>query len=248
MQGNEELSGSTVRAARKSPVQQRITVLAMVTVAALAFGLSACGGSASPGVANLEKNSGHGTGNTRTTTPPTGNPSELLVEWTACMRRHGDPNQTDPSIDASKVIHVTFPTDYHSTSGGLSGPCGSYIAGAERALGGGKLPKPPDQAQLVKFASCMRANGIKDFPDPGNGGLVLKVGGDLNPGNPTFQNASKVCAQRTGVEGFSGTPQPGTVEAKGGGPPCNARSAAANALRAGSGDSKRAELTTFAEC
>jgi hypothetical protein len=40
----------------------------------------------------------------------------------------------------------------------------------------------------------------------------------LNPTNPVFQNASKLCAQQTGVPGFAGpgSPQPGSVEFNGG--------------------------------
>ena len=68
----------------------------------------------------------------------------------------------------------------------------------------------------------MRANGIPDFPDPTGGGLSIQVhpGSDLNPNNPTFQNASKLCAKKTGVPGFGGgTPQPGPIEATSGGGP-----------------------------
>jgi hypothetical protein len=32
----------------------------------------------------------------------------LLNEWAACMRKHGDPDQADPTIDPSKVIHITI--------------------------------------------------------------------------------------------------------------------------------------------
>jgi hypothetical protein len=65
----------------------------------------------------------------------------------------------------------------------------------------------------------MRANGIPDFPDPSSNGLQMSIGGDLNPNNPTFEHASKVCAQQTGVQGFSsGTTRPGMIELNGSGP------------------------------
>jgi hypothetical protein len=74
---------------------------------------------------------------------------------------------------------------------------------------------------LLKFSQCMRANGVPDFPDPSNGGLSFNVGagGDMNPSNPVFQNASTLCAHKTGVPGFApGTPQPGSVEFNGDNP------------------------------
>jgi hypothetical protein len=33
--------------------------------------------------------------------------------WTNCVRGHGDPDQSDPTIDANNVIQVTYPTGYN---------------------------------------------------------------------------------------------------------------------------------------
>ena len=199
---------------------QRSGGLAVLAAAAAVIGLAACGGSGSPHVANLSNSSGNGSGAT-TTTLPKGNPTQLLDEWATCMRSHGDPNQVDPTIDANKVIHITYPA---STSGngpatfgkGSNDPCSAYLTAASTALRGGKpLPKP-DPAKLEKFSQCMRAHGIPDFPDPSGGGLSIHTqpGSDLNPHNPTFQNASKLCAKKYGLPGFGGgTPPAGAIEA-----------------------------------
>jgi hypothetical protein len=199
-------------------------VAALATVAII--GLAACGGSGSPHVASLSNSSGNSGGST-TTTLPKGNPTQLLDEWASCMRAHGDPNQVDPTIDANKVIHITFPA---SVSGngpvgigkGSDDPCSAYLTAASTALRGGKPPQRPDPAKLEKFSQCMRANGIPDFPDPTGGGLSIQThpGSDLNPNNPTFRNASKLCAKKYDVPGLGGgTPPPGAVEATGGGGP-----------------------------
>ena len=100
-------------------------------------------------------------------------PTQLLDEWATCMRSHGDPDQVDPTIDANKVIHITFPAGYNGSdpvdlggNNGSNGPCPAYLTAASTALRGGKpLPKP-DPAKLEKFSQCMRAHGIPDFPDP----------------------------------------------------------------------------------
>ena len=140
------------------------------------------------------------------------------------MRSHGDPNQVDPTIDANKVIHITFPADASGNGPvglgkGSNDPCSAYLTAASTALRGGKpLPKP-DPAKLEKFSQCMRAHGIPDFPDPSGGGLQLhsSPGSDLNPNNPTFKNASKLCAKKYGLPGLGGgTPQPGSIEATAG--------------------------------
>jgi hypothetical protein len=49
--------------------------------------------------------------------------------------------------------------------------------------------------KLVKFAQCMRQNGVPNFPDPVNDQLALQVtqGGPLDPTNPTFQSAREKC-------------------------------------------------------
>jgi hypothetical protein len=63
----------------------------------------------------------------------------------------------------------------------------------------------------------MRANGVPDFPDPSaNGNVILPGNPDQNANNPTLQNASKVCARKTGVSfpGRSGLPA-GTITLSG---------------------------------
>jgi hypothetical protein len=199
--------------------------LAAVAVAAV-IGLAACGGSSTPHVASLGNSSGNSSGST-TTTLPKGNPTQLLDEWANCMRGHGDPSQVDPTVDANKVIHITFPA---SASGngpvafgkGSNNPCDAYLTAASTALRGGQPLQRPDPAKLEKFSQCMRANGIPDFPDPSGGGLQLRSspGSDLNPNNPTFQSAQKLCAKKVGVPGLGGgAAGAGSIEATAGSGP-----------------------------
>jgi hypothetical protein len=208
--------------------QSTMTYLGATAVAMVAsMSLAACGGSSSPHVASLGNSSGNGSDST-TTTLPKGNPTQLLDEWASCMRSNGDPNQVDPTIDANKVIHITFPPGANgngpvSIGKGSNNPCQAYLTAASTALRGGKPFQKPDPAKLEKFSQCMRANGIPDFPDPNGQGLQIQShpGSDLNPNNPTFQNASKKCAQKAGVPGLGGgaAGQAGAIEATGSGGP-----------------------------
>ncbi len=207
----------------------------LAVVVSTALLTAACGSAAStPQVASLGNSSsassgspagsGHG-GGSSTPAPSHGNPVRLLDEWASCMRSHGDPGQADPTIDANKVIHVTM---LPSVPGGLygsdgqarSGPgshCGTYLTDASTELRSGQpAPKAPSQAELVKYARCMRANGIPDFPDPsGAGGFSLNAasGGDLNHNSPALQQAARACSAKTGMHPLGGgTPAPGTIE------------------------------------
>jgi hypothetical protein len=223
MKGNQEGSdragGSVcVRQRRRdmTRMHRRPSALAVLLVSVAALALAACsGGSSSPQVASLGTSTSAGSssgasGGSTATTQPGGNPIQLLDEWAACMRSHGDPSQADPTIDANKVIHIVM---LPSVPGGLtgsngqssSGPglyCATYLMTAQTALAAGQPTyQAPSQAQMLKYAECMRADGVSDFPDPTGGGLQFHgtPGSDLNPDNPVFQNAAKVCTKKTGV-------------------------------------------------
>lgn len=207
----------------------------MVIIAGAALLTAACGGGSgtTQGVASLGASSGHGGANSAgsgdgggssATAAPKGNPTQLLDQWAACMRSHGDPTQADPTIDANKVIHVTMPEGFpgglfgqngHGTGPGVH--CASYLTAAQTALQVGySPPKAPSQAALLKYAECMRANGVPDFPDPVGGNLQFNratMPADVLT-SPALQEAVKVCTQQTGVHlpGPGGTPAPGTIE------------------------------------
>jgi len=199
--------------------------------AAAAIGLAACGsGSSTPQVANVgSSSSGGGSGGSSSgsggsaTTGSNGNPAQLLQQWTTCMRSHGVTGQADPTIDASKVIHVTMSASipggvfgYTGQSG--SGParfCVNYLNEAQNALDNGHQEhKPPSLAVQLKYAKCMRANGVPQFPDPNSSGPGVINLGSLNPTSPTTINANKVCTKQTDWSFLPGAsaPQPGDVD------------------------------------
>jgi hypothetical protein len=208
----------------RSHRRTRSGILALVAALAMA----ACSTPGSPHVARLGKSKGNGGGST-TTTLSGNNPTQLLDEWASCMRAHGDPNQADPTIDADKVIDITWdpaiPGGYDGTYKGGQGNvgpgqyCRQYLNAAQAGLGGDQSGPSYSQSQEIKFAECMRANGVANFPDPMAGRFAFQLGGSspLSPNNPTFQNASKVCTRQTGVQlpGIGGSPSPGTIELNG---------------------------------
>jgi hypothetical protein len=185
-------------------------------VAGAAVALAACSASSSPHVASLGSNSSNdGSPHTTTTTStPSGSPAQLLDEWASCMRSHGDLGQIDPTVDANKVIQITLGAGYNGQ--GLRGEndaCGSYLSAAQTALGGGTPPGSSSEATALKFAQCMRANGVPDYPDPTGTNQAAHAASASELNSPAFQAASTLCAKKTGYQSkFStGVPQPGSI-------------------------------------
>jgi len=135
------------------------------------------------------------------------------AKFSACMRKHGEPNFPDPN--GQGVVQF-------GSADGID-PASSTFQKArstcQKLLPNGGRPTPQQQAQqqqqLLAFAACMRAHGIKDFPDPSNGGLTIRVNpsSDLDPNNPLFQRAQKAC--RRLAPGAKGTPGPPGAGPKG---------------------------------
>jgi hypothetical protein len=198
----------------------------VVLAAATALGPAACGGGAhTPQVAGLKttttlgtspaSSDGHGSA---TTAPKSGNATQLMDEWATCMRAHGDPNQTDPTIDQYGVINITIPDGISATISnqvhGSSGPCSQYELAAENDLrAANPVAPPPTQAQLTQYYGCMRTHGVPNFPNPGaNGESNFRAAG-VDPNSASFVNADKICGQQIHAPGWwiAGTGPPGDV-------------------------------------
>jgi hypothetical protein len=140
-----------------------------------------------------------------------------MDEWAACMRTHGDPNQSDPVIDQYGVIDITMQGATAAISSevhGSSGPCSQFEIAAENALRASHpAAPPPDQAQQVQYADCMRTHGVPNFPDPGPNGETNFNGTGVDPNSPFFVSANKVCAKQINAPAWwiNGTGPPGDV-------------------------------------
>jgi hypothetical protein len=147
--------------------------------------------------------------------PNTRQAAQLLNEWTACMRGHGDPGQVTPTIDSYDVIHVAMALTVSggwqgsSGQGGTGGPgshCLTYMDAAERALGGGPgtVMGLPGQAALQQYVACMRANGVPDYTVP-----LGPVGSSSN--SAAYVNATAACFNQTHTHVPGGIGPPGSV-------------------------------------
>ncbi len=79
----------------------------------------------------------------------------------------------------------------------LISACGSSSPDATGSGSNGAGNTAANVAQAVKFAQCMRANGVSDFPDPDASGTLtidgVVNGSSLDPNSPTFQQAISAC-------------------------------------------------------
>ena len=163
----------------------------------LALAAAACSsGPSSPGVA------GAGAGSPTTAAASTANqgPPALTpaqrraqVAYSQCMRSHGVSDFPDPNSQGQLLIHGGPGTDLN--------PDNPTFKNAQKACQ--SIQPKPTQAQQaqaqrdgLRRSQCMRAHGIKDYPDPSsNGSMSLhnQAGGDLDPNNPLFQRAWADC-------------------------------------------------------
>jgi hypothetical protein len=209
-----------------------VALVVAVPTVAVSLAAAGCGGSPSPGVAAVSSPAA-----TRSTTeggsgfaaPPQGSAASGAhaqfrvamrvgdladgARFSACMRTHGEPSFPDPN--GQGVIQF-------GSSDGIDPGSSTFQkarSACQKLLPNGGRPTPQQQAQqqqqLLAFSACMRAHGIKDFPDPSNGGLTIRVdpSSDLDPSNPLFQQAQKAC--RALAPGAKGAPGPAGAGPKG---------------------------------
>jgi hypothetical protein len=131
------------------------------------------------------------------------------AKYSACMRKHGVTNFPDPTGQGLITIHSGMGIDPGSPS------FRSARTVCQRLLPNGGQPTPAQlaqrQKQMLAFSSCMRAHGLKDFPDPSNGGLQIQShpGSDLSADNPTFQKAQQACQGDLPFKAQAGTTKSG---------------------------------------
>lgn len=202
--------------------------------AAAVIGLSACGGAATSRVASLAANTSGTSTSTATSAIATassgrsstattaavrgGNATRLVDEWATCMRSHGDPSQADPTIDAYGVINITIPAGSAAVTlanevHAAADPCNRYMAAASAALrAANPVAPPPDQAELLKYVQCMRANGVPNYPYP-TGNETSFQGTGVDPNSPHVERVNNLCGQKLHLPAWwvSGNGKPGEV-------------------------------------
>jgi len=195
-----------------------------VLAAAATLALAACGGSAdSPHVASLG-NSGSPVGGSAAAAAPKGNATKLADQWAACERSHGDVNQADPVIGIHDVIYITRPGP--GGGGGMvgdphdaTGECSQYLVAAQIALRRADPVQDPlgvtNTAVIVRFAGCMRANGIPNYPYPSgpDDSQTNFNGTGVDPYSPSVLRVNDLCGKKLNLPAWwiNGWGPPGDI-------------------------------------
>jgi hypothetical protein len=178
--------GTSPRANRRRGRLRRAVAIA-AALAGVALLTAACGG-----------------GSASTTTPPASQGGTDAADYTAavaytqCMRAHGVPNFPDPDPSTLAVGKPFGGATLAQAGVNLNTPQAQAASTACQHL----MPPGPSPAQrqlllseMLRYAACMRAHGLPNFPDPSTtpgGGYSL----GLTPGvvsSPQFQPAEQAC-------------------------------------------------------
>lgn len=146
---------------------------------------------------------GNGNGNTAT-----GATREQAVKFAQCMRANGVSQFPDPGPSGNLTIDQIANGSSLDTNSAAFKKAISACKGLEPAGFTGSKRSPEQQKAALKFAQCIRDNGVKDFPDPDpNGPLVdtNRIPSANRPGGVSILNAAmKKCgdlARNAGVTG-----------------------------------------------
>jgi hypothetical protein len=177
---------------------------ALATVALIGAGCS--NGSAENGNTGTGTASRSGTASSTGTTSSGANKKltarDKAVKFAECIRAHGvsdfpDPNaknQFEYGVSVSPAVWKEATTACKDLQ-----PSGT--------LSGKRTPK--QQSASLRFAQCVRDNGVKDFPDPVNGEPLVdtyKIPSSNKPGgmailNAAMQKCGKVLGEAAGGQG-----------------------------------------------
>jgi hypothetical protein len=118
------------------------------------------------------------------------------VKFAECIREHGVPHFPDPDAKGDFVFGIDVsPAVWQKAVNACKDlqPPG--------ALSGKRSPK--QQSAALRFAQCMRQDGVRDFPDPANGDPLVdttKIPSSNRPGGMTILNAAmKKCGSVLGL-------------------------------------------------
>ena len=189
--------GMSSRAARARRLLLRAGIL--FAVAALTVLAAGCGGggSANGGAPTTAGSSSAPTAGSGSST--TAN-STRQVRFSLCMRTHGEPSFPDP-INGKLTLTITKGGPLDPNSPQFQSALQACKSLAPPQLTGTSTQSTVSMNQIVKFAHCMRTNGVTNFPDPTQNGGFLMSGNIQN--NPHFQSALQAC--RTLLPGATAT-------------------------------------------
>lgn len=161
---------------------------ALVVVALISLVGAGCGSNAPAGTTAAGASSSGSARNTATASggQTTLTKRERAVKFAECIRAHGVPHFPDPGVSGDFNFGVDVSKEVFTN-----------------AVNACKALEPPgalsgrrsttQQSAALRFAQCVRANGVPDFPDPVNGQPLIDtthIPSSNQPGGMTILNAA----------------------------------------------------------
>lgn len=163
----------------------RRTLLALAALALLAVIVAGCGnGSADPGIAN----SNDGGNSTR----------DKAVKFAECMRSNGVTGFPDPNASGQLTIDAVANGSSVNTNTATFKTALSACKNLEPpGFAGGKV-RPSQRTARLKFAQCVRENGVPDFPDPTPNGPLIDTNRIPSAGTAAGMSALNAATHKCG--------------------------------------------------
>jgi hypothetical protein len=169
-------------------MSRKLRPVAAIALVALTSLISAGCGSNAPSETGTASSAGTastasstGTGGTKNATD-----QDKLVKLAECIRGHGVPHFPDPDAKGDFAFGIDVsPAVWKKAVDACKdlAPPGAFS--------GKRSPK--QQSAALRFAQCVRENGVKDFPDPANGEPLIdttRIPSSNRPGGMTILNAA----------------------------------------------------------
>ena len=173
-----------------------LIALLAVAVAVVAAAATACSSSSSSSPPAAPS---HATGRVHSAGGP--------LAFSACMRSHGVPSFPDPTSNGGVSIQVQPGSGIDPNSPAFQSAqraCQSLLPAGKTS--GGSV-SPTVRARILRYAACIRAHGVPNYPDPTFNGNAVNFGNlsGINPNSPAYQSALSACASLNPMSGHGGS-------------------------------------------
>ncbi len=188
-------------------MRRRLGMLAALAIVALIIA----------GCSNAPAGAGSSDGNTNTVTAPAGSDGnntatptahEQAVKFAECMRNNGVSEFPDPNASGAFTIDEIANGSSLDTNSAAFKQAMSACKDLEPSGFTGNKRSPEQQAAGLKFAQCIRDNGVKDFPDPIPDGPLVDTNripsASRNGGMSILRAAMQKCRDYAAAAGVTG--------------------------------------------
>ena len=191
-------------------IGKRRPLVTLVLVSLIALIGAGCGSNTATGTAGSASNTGSGASsgspsngaNRQATTK-----QEKAVKFAQCMRKNGVSQFPDPGASGGFTIDQVANGSSLDTGAPFTQALGACKRLEPAGFSGGTRSSAQQSAAL-RFAQCIRDNGVKDFPDPINGQPLVdtnRIPSANRSGGMTILNAAmKKCQDLAAAAGVTG--------------------------------------------